>query len=166
MTGAFMLCMGTPANATIITDTLPEFNFDGGPVFPSAVQNMGTFSFVIPVGETIVSAALDGTFGNSVVGSSAPHRVFADGSLVATCLETDPCFTSIVPWSFNFLSFTDLLDGSLTLTTIQDGDFVIREGEVTLTIETQAAAVPEPGMLTLLGLGLAGLGIAMRRKAV
>ena len=165
VTGALILCAGATANATIIMDTLPEFSFGGGPTFPTAAQNMGTFNYVIPAGEEIVSAMLNGTFGNSVATSSAPHRVFGDGSLVAAC-GGPPCTSAgLVPWTFNFSDFSNLQDGSLVMTTIQDSPAFIREGNMKLTIETQPVLASEPGTLTLFGLGLAGLGYMRRRRA-
>ena len=47
----------TSAKATVIMETLPEFSFDGGPIFPSPEQLVATFNFVIPLGEIIVNYA-------------------------------------------------------------------------------------------------------------
>ena len=100
--------VGTPpaplqaVTRAVVGGTLPEFNFDGMPPFPTAAQTVGTFSYTIPAGEMITSATVNGQFGNSTFGSSAPIQVFVDGVLVATCLMTDPCFNGVDPWSFPF----------------------------------------------------------------
>jgi len=164
----------TAVNAAVIVEVLPEFSFQGSSPFPTAAQDMGTFAFAIPAGETIVSAMLQGTFGNSVNRTSAQHRVFADGALVATCTGAF-CENSLVldPWSFDFSNFSDLLDGSLAMTTVQDAGGIIREGALSLTITTRPTqattrptqAVPAPGTLALVGLGLLGANLARRRKA-
>lgn len=60
-----------------------------------------------------------------------------------------------------------LADGSLTVGVLF-GDDVSTFGhndEVVVSIRYESGAIPEPGMLALMGLGLAGLGAARRRKA-
>jgi hypothetical protein len=160
------------ANAGFIGQTFGEVNFDGVPMFPETEQAIGTFNFNL-AGLTIVSATLEGTFGNSSATSTAPVDVFADDSLVAQCLSVDPCFQVGIdpdPWSFLYADFSDLLDGLLDLSFIQTDKSITRLGETTLTIETAAVpdetpAVPEPSIIVLFAVGLFGLGFARRRKA-
>jgi hypothetical protein len=162
------------ANAGFIGQTFGEVNFDGVPMFPETEQAIGTFNFDL-TGLTIVSAALEGTFGNSSATSTAPVDVFADEWLVAQCLSDDPCFqVDIDPWSFLYADFSDLLDGSLGLSFIQTDESMTRLGETTLTIETAAipepsitapSAVPVPAAVWLFGTALIGLiGMSRRRK--
>jgi hypothetical protein len=162
------------ANAGFIGQTFGEVFFDGGPEFPEIEQAIGTFNFDL-TGLTIVSATLEGTFGNSSATSTAPVDVFADDSLVAQCLSVNPCFqvgtdNDPDPWSFPYADFSGLLDGLLDLSFIQTDESITRLGETTLTIETAAVpdetpAVPEPSIIVLFAVGLFGLGFARRRKA-
>lgn len=59
------------ASANTYTDVLGEFNYDGEAPYPTAEQFPGTFLFSIPGTETITSATVSGTFGNSQVANSA-----------------------------------------------------------------------------------------------
>jgi hypothetical protein len=152
--------------AATISQTLPEFNFDGSSPFPNSPQTIGSYSFSIPTGEEIVSAVIRGTFGNRTVTNTAPVQVFLDGLNVATCLASEPCYSTQVPllWSFTFApsQFSLLADGSGLLTSIQNDEFFTRLGATTLTIETAtvSTAVPTPALLP----GLVGIGVAALRK--
>lgn len=156
----------TYAEAATITQTLPEFDFDGESPFPNTPQTIGTYSFSIPTGEQIVSAVISGTFGNSSFPNTAPVQVFLDGLNVATCSNSsEPCYFSQTPtaWSFTFNSsqFALLSDGIGVLTSIQTDQFVTRLGETTLTIETAPTTpIPTPALLP----GLIGMGVAALRK--
>ena len=149
---------GRPARTLTLVAALEEFD---GSCQPSACA-VGTFAIALPAGETIASAALAGTFGNSSATSSAPVQVFLDGALVATCRDVDPCFDSQVPvaWSFDLApaDFALLADGSAALSALRTGGQVVRLGETTLTVTT----VPEPSSALLLGLGLTALALAHR----
>ena len=154
-----------PASAATITDTLPEFDFDGEPPFPTEERTVGIFTYAVPLHESIVSASVSGTFGNSTVSSSAPFEMFVDGVFLGECLITSPCYQKgLVDFSFDAPNLSDLMDGSLTLSIVQTDQYFIRLGETTLTIET--TPTPIPAAAWLFGSGLLGLvGIARRKKA-
>jgi hypothetical protein len=160
------------AQAATLTNSLPEYNFDGAPTFPNPPNVVGTFSYTLPSDETIVSAVIEGTFGNSVFPSSAGVDVYLDDLLVAQCFEFEPCWGGFEPVTWRFTldesHFSLLEDGMATLTAAQTSEFVARLGETTLTIETASepsqppASIPEPA--TTLGLfGVLGGLFSLRR---
>lgn len=154
-----------PASAVTITDTLPEFSFNGEPPFPTAEQIVGIFTYAVPTHESIVSASVSGTFGNSTNSSSAPLDMFVDGVFLGECLMTSPCYHGgLDDFSFDVTNLSDLMDGSLTLSIVQTDQYFTRLGMTTLTIET--TPTPIPAAAWLFGSGLLGLvGIARRKKA-
>lgn len=161
---AALIATAGASNAATLTDTLGEFNFDGGPVFPEAEQTVGTFTFDLD-GAAPTSASISGTFGNSFAGSSAPFQLFADGGLIGSCLETDACYNSTVAFDFALLDLSVLLDGEVVLSVIQTAEFIIRLGETTLTVETDPSPVPLPAAGWMLMAGIAGFGALRRRTS-
>jgi hypothetical protein len=154
------------AQAAIITSTLPEFSgelFDESTPFPLPSVTVGTFSYIIPSGEQIVSASISGTFGNSDVPNSSGLNLLLDGLQVAQCVRFADCYSNQMPEQFNFtfspVDLSLLKDGSALVTAIQTSESIIRLGSTTLTLKT----VPEP--LTILGsLTAGGFGVALRCK--
>ncbi len=176
VTGAAFVALGTvshtdAANAATLSSTLPEYNFDGGPLFPTPQDLVGIFSYTISSNETITSAVISGTFGNSVFPSSAGVDISLDGLLIAQCFEFDNCWNSPEPesWSFTFdnSNFSLLEDAQAMLTASQTSEFVARLGVTTLTIETKTisdppTSIPEP--TTIVGLLGAVMGLSSLRK--
>lgn len=171
LVGLGTLCHTDEATAATLTYTVPEYNFDGSPPFPTPQNLVGIFSYTISSNENITSAVISGTFGNSVFASSAGVDVYLDGLLIAQCFEFDNCWNSPSPesWSFTFDNshFSLLEDGEARLTASQTSEFVARLGITTLTIETKTitdppTSIPEP--TTLVGLLGAVVGLSSLRK--
>lgn len=174
------LALSVPASADVIS-TVPEFTgtfIDPGDstiIYPQPPVQIGTFTYTIPIGATIYSATLSGTYGSpDIPGSNttALSDYFVSGGAiqVAGCdSESSPCFNediSLPPvaWTYRFTSaqLAVLYGGSLDFTEVQNGPFTVQTGPTTLDIST----VPEPSPLIALCGGLAGLAfIARRRRA-
>lgn len=170
LAAAILMAVGfaSTGRAGSFSDTLPEFSGNGS----NTTQTLGTFVFNVPSGETVVSAVLQGHFGNSVVPTTSIHDVFADGILVASCpLHESPCWPlpgDPDPWQhvFTGAELSIFVDGIVVMTTTQYDccDFaIVREGEMTL--QGLTAPVPEPAQGVLALVGLAGIAWAMRRRA-
>ncbi|WP_229487728.1 PEP-CTERM sorting domain-containing protein [Pseudoduganella lutea] len=157
------LVVASASHAGTFSDSLPEFSGTGA----NGVETVGMFTFSVPANETILSARIDGTFGNSEITSTSVHSVYADGILIASCADMASFCWSTGPeaWSYSF-SGAELgifADGQVVITTDQTDCCTVRLGAMTLTGVT--AAVPEPGTYAMLLAGLGLLTAVKRRKA-
>ena len=162
---AVTLVFGMVGNAGALTIdlTLPEYSspyHSSGTYYDQYL--VGTFNYDL-MGEMIVSATIEGQWGNSVVSTTAHNLLFVDDLQVANTHDysPDPYYNSFVHWSYTFTDFSELMDGVANFYTIQTSEYVVRLGETTLHIET--APVPEPSTILLLGAGFLGL-VGYNRK--
>lgn len=136
--------VGSPIHTSVtyddalLTGTGYEYiEVDGNPAFDVAVT-FGSLSFV---------ASDDDLFG-----SGYPELGFLDGRLVTVDFN--------VPFSFgDFQNLVFSVFDDLEILDTEDGDRILLAGTLGLT------AVPEPGTLSLIGLGLAAFGLIRRRCA-
>ena len=130
--------------AAVITVSLPEFDgtpYGVGDPYPLPAVTVGTFTYSLPAGESIVAATLSSTFGNSGSATTAGVDYYLDGLLVAQCVPYAACWNGPGPnpWTFTFLpsQFALLVDGSAVMTAVQTNEYVIRTGGSTLQITTE-----------------------------
>ena len=172
MAAIAMFLVSSPAMATTITADLPQFSgpLDTIPVPP--LQTVGTFTYTLPTGETIVSALFKSTFGNEFFPNTAPMNVLVDGILVGQCADAaDPCNSgannTAIFHTFTKSDFAALADGLAILQVDQIALRTARLGASSLVIETATsdlAATPQPASLTLMAIGLTGAVSAAWRR--
>ena len=178
--------IGHASQAATITQTLSGFigntgnaSDAWGPYYTEAyfsaippntlpVFTIGTFSFVIPTGEQVISAQLFGNWGDEAPPYTSAHNILdLDSVIVANSHDysPDPFGVEYTSWSYTFGSneLSIFSDGSATLTATQDSPYRVILGPTTLRLETAPSPVPEPSSMLL---GLMGLGSALgfRRK--
>jgi hypothetical protein len=181
LAAAFSFCLVTPSWADI-SSTIGVFdepaNFSGP--FPTAIANLGNFTFSLPAGFVVAGATISGTFGNNDVPGltnvTADSDYYVDGNAieVAACDSPDPsglglslpCDSGSVsgaptPWSYTFTGaqLTTLSSafaaGSLDFNVIQNYYGAVETGPITLDI----VPTPEPAPISFVLLGLPAIAL-------
>jgi hypothetical protein len=169
------VAFASSAHADVVA-TIP--NYDGtasfGP-FPATID-IGSFTFKIPLGNTVIGGTISGTFGNNDIPGttdvSAPADLFVDNGTiqVAACDDalsfSAACDSGSSPTTWTYtLTPTDLSNlateiaaGSIDFSAVQNSVFAVNTGDVTLDLTT----VPEPSALLLFGSTVAGLFLLRR----
>jgi hypothetical protein len=153
---AFLLCgfgiEELQAQTQTVTSTASQICGDGYPSGPYPTYTR-TFAYTIPAGSTITSAALSGTWGSTCYASStAAVDIRIEGQLAAQCRYlSSGCYydgAAYRPWSSSLPSslFSQLADGSATLTVEQTSPTWVELGTFTLTLTVSVPNNPVPAI--------------------
>ena len=163
------------ADAATFVRTFPEL--DGPPagsaLGPFPTLAVGTVTFPVPAGHTVVAAVVSGFWGTSTIPEegTAGVNVVLDGVLVAQCVKPSPgCWGNSSgqrPWNYVLgpSELAALNDGVATMTAVQTSDITVRLGTSTLIVET-GPVPPPPTVPTLSALGLLALVAGMAAAGV
>jgi hypothetical protein len=164
--GLLALCTAA-AHAGVVTTTLSDFS-TGDDVWAQWPLRLDVGRFSFSNAGNILSATLNGTFGNGFSNTTTEVFVYGDGLEVAYCSLYDDCSTNgetapPTAWSYTFAGaeLALLRDGALDLSVSKEFAGYVNLGSLSLTLVND---VPEPASAALLLAGLAGLGWSRRAR--
>ena len=140
-------------HAATLAVSFPEVNGNSHTSgFPLPPVVVATDSFVVPAGQSVLSASFSGVFGSTsqYVGSTAQFDLLLNGVEFGSTFDVTPTpYTNVVPFDFNISSpfILSSLDGqSATLSVVQESIYRMYLSTTTLsmvtaTVPTWAAAV-------------------------
>lgn len=141
------------ANGAIINLSLGEYT---SPVWTGVetTYNVGIFNFDL-AGESVISASINGAWGNTFASSTAHNVLKLDGVQLADSQAhtPDPFSNPNVAWSYEFIDFSIFSDGVASFDVTQTSGSRVRLDDTYLTIET----IPEPasaGLIVLMSSGI------------
>jgi hypothetical protein len=154
-----VLCLVSVCLGATITTSLPDFDSSGASSgFPIDLGVIGIFAYALPLGSTITSASIGGTFGTAAVPTStAGFDIVIAGSTITACVpNASNCWqpgAPLRPFSFSLPSstFATLMTGSVPIDIVQTNALVVRYGTPTLTVNY--ASIPEPASSVLVVCG-------------